>query len=184
MRFWVIFSSIFQHICIYFAHIVQLYYIWAEFAFVGRMHQLYKIFFSSYTSPSDSDVPLTPSVVGDVTTGRSKVHGELVSLKQRPMTSRAVCYRIELAFAKILCLGKPAKYLNLTFKQFYPRFSRSKQSNSSKSVWPYFYIGGFVAVYLSEMAATMVGPIHILTYIIRPGVWEISYLVLIIIPIS
>ena len=41
-----------------------------------------------------------------------------------------------------------------------------------------------MAVYLSEMAATMVGPIHIMTYIIRPGVWESSYLVLIIIPIS
>ena len=49
MRFWVIFSSIFQYIWLYFAHIAQLYYIWAEFAFVGPMHQLYKIFFSSYS---------------------------------------------------------------------------------------------------------------------------------------
>ena len=49
MRFLVIFSSIFQHIRLYFAHIAQLYYIWAEFAFVRRMHQLYKIFFSSYS---------------------------------------------------------------------------------------------------------------------------------------
>ena len=39
-------------------------------------------------SPSDSDVP---TVVGDVTARRSKMHGEFVSLKQRPMASRAVC---------------------------------------------------------------------------------------------
>ena len=60
---------------------------------------------------------------------------------------------------KLLCLGQPDKYLSLTFKQFYPRFLRYKHSNSSKSTSPYFYIGGFVAVYLSKMAATMVGPI-------------------------
>ena len=49
MRFWVTFSSIFQHIWLYIAHIAHLYYIWAEFAFVGQMHQLYKIFFSLYS---------------------------------------------------------------------------------------------------------------------------------------
>ena len=35
-------------------------------------------------------------------------------------------------------------------------FSIKKHSNSSNSASPYFYIGGFVAVYLSKMAATMV----------------------------
>ena len=50
-------------------------------------------------------VPVTVSSVGTsvfdgVTARRSKTHGEFVSLKQRPMTSRAVCYRIELAMAK------------------------------------------------------------------------------------
>ena len=64
---------------------------------------------------------------------------------------------MELVVAKILCLGKPAKYLRLTFKQFYPRFFSLEHSNSSKSASPYFYIGGFVAVYLSKMTATMDG---------------------------
>ena len=86
------------------------------------------------------------------------MHGEFVSLKQRPLTNRAVCYRIELAVAKTFMPGKPAKYLSLTLKQFYPRFFSLKHSNSSKSVSPYSYMGGFVAVYLSKMAATMVGP--------------------------
>ena len=60
------------------------------------------------------------SVVGDVIARRSKMHGELVSLKQRPMTSHAVCYR---PLSKLLC-----------------------------------NVCGFVAVYLSKMAATTVGP--------------------------
>ena len=33
------------------------------------------------------------------------MHGEVVSLKQRPMTSRAVCYRVELAVAKTFLPG-------------------------------------------------------------------------------
>ena len=72
------------------------------------------------------------------------------------MTNRAVYYRLELAVAKTFMTGyKPVKYLSLTVKQFYPRFSeKKKHSNSSKSASPYFYIGGFVAVYLSKMAAT------------------------------
>ena len=37
-------------------------------------------------------------------------------------------------------------------------FLMLKKSNSSKCASPYFYIGGFVAVYLSKIAATMVGP--------------------------
>ena len=44
-------------------------------------------------------------VVGDVTARHSKMHGELVSLKRRPMTSRAVCYRIELFVAKTFMPG-------------------------------------------------------------------------------
>ena len=43
--------------------------------------------------------PLDTSVVGDVTVRLSKMHGEFISLKLRPMTSGAVCYRIELAVA-------------------------------------------------------------------------------------
>ena len=43
--------------------------------------------------------------VDDVTARRSKMYGEFVSLKQRPMTSRAVCYRIELAVAKFFMPG-------------------------------------------------------------------------------
>ena len=49
-------------------------------------------------SASVSDLDTT--IVGDVTVRRSKMDGEFVSLKQQPMTSRAVCYRIELAVAK------------------------------------------------------------------------------------
>ena len=74
------------------------------------------------------------------------------------MTSCAICYRIELAVAKTFMLVKPAKYPNLIFKQFYPRFFYLKRSISSKRALPFFYIGGFVTVYLSKMAATMVGP--------------------------
>ena len=59
---------------------------------------------------------------------------------------------------KLVCLGKPAKYLRLTFKQFYPRFSGKNHSNSSKRTSPYFYTDGFVAVYLFKIVATMVGP--------------------------
>ena len=44
-------------------------------------------------------------VVGDVTARRSKMHGEFVSLKQRPMTSSVACFMIELAVAKILMPG-------------------------------------------------------------------------------
>ena len=78
------------------------------------------------------------------------MNGEFVSMKQRYVTSRAVCYRIGLAVAKLVCLGKPVKYFSLTFKQFYPRFFRLKHNNSSKCASPYFYIAGFVAVYLSK----------------------------------
>ena len=47
---WDLIVSVPDHcLSFYFAHIAQLYYIWAEFAFVSRMHQLYKIFFSSYS---------------------------------------------------------------------------------------------------------------------------------------
>ena len=38
---------------------------------------------------------------------------------------------------------------------------RLQYGNSSKSAPPYFYIGGFVAVYLFKMAATMGGPTSI-----------------------
>ena len=41
------------------------------------------------------------SAVGDVTVRRSKMHGEFVSLKQRPVTSRAVFYKIKSAVARI-----------------------------------------------------------------------------------
>ena len=51
-------------------------------------------------SPSDSDVPLDTGVVGDVTARRSKMHGEFVSLKQRPVTSRVVFYRTKSAVAR------------------------------------------------------------------------------------
>ena len=53
------------------------------------------------SGPSYSDT----SVVGGVTARRSKMLGEFVSLKQRPVTSRAVCYRTELADAKIFMPG-------------------------------------------------------------------------------
>ena len=46
-------------------------------------------------SPSDT------GVVGDVTARRSKMHGEFVSLKQRPVTSREVFYRIKSPVARI-----------------------------------------------------------------------------------
>ena len=49
--------------------------------------------------------PLDTSVAGDVTARRSKMHGEFESLKQRPMTSSVVSYRIELAVAKTLMPG-------------------------------------------------------------------------------
>ena len=48
---------------------------------------------------------LDTSVVSDVTARRLKMHGEFVSLKQRPMTSCAVSYRIELAIDKIFMPG-------------------------------------------------------------------------------
>ena len=38
---------------------------------------------------------------GDITVQRSKIHGQFRSLKQRPVTSRAVFYRIKLAVARI-----------------------------------------------------------------------------------
>ena len=44
---------------------------------------------------------LDTSIVGDVIARRSKMHGEFVSLKQRPVTSRAVFYRIKSAVARI-----------------------------------------------------------------------------------
>ena len=43
-------------------------------------------------------------------------------------------------------------------KQFYPKFFRYIEI-CQKSALPYFYTGGFVALYLSKMAATLVGPI-------------------------
>ena len=44
-------------------------------------------------------VPVT-RIVGDVTARRSKMHGEFVSLKQRPVTGCAVSYGIDLSVAK------------------------------------------------------------------------------------
>ena len=44
--------------------------------------------------------PLDTSVVGDVPARRSKMHGEFVTLKERPVTSRAVFYRIKSDVAR------------------------------------------------------------------------------------
>ena len=48
-----------------------------------------------------TQIRLLISVDGDVTARRSKMHGEFVSLKQRPVTSRAVFYTINSAVARI-----------------------------------------------------------------------------------
>ena len=65
-------------------------------------------------------VPVTvtdTSVVGDVTARRSKMHGEFVSLKQRPVRSF-----IELTqqLPEFLRLCKPAKHLSLALQQRSP----------------------------------------------------------------
>ena len=85
------------------------------------------------------------------------MHGEFVSLKQRPVTSRAVFYRINSALPEVLRLCKPDKHLSLALQQLSPWFSHYNPSNSTKSTSPCFYIGGIVAVHLSKMAATMIG---------------------------
>ena len=61
------------------------------------------------------------SVVGDVTARRSKMHGEFVSLKQRPMTSRAVCYKIDLAVAKIFMPGSARQIRQLDIQTILPK---------------------------------------------------------------
>ena len=69
------------------------------------------------------------------------------------MTSHAACYRIDLAVAKAFMPASARQISQLDIQTIFP----FKNSNSSKSTSPYFYIGGFVAVYLSKMATTMDG---------------------------
>ena len=75
------------------------------------------------------------------------------------MTSRAVCYKIESAVAKTFMPGWGSQIHQLDIQTILPKVFPLKHSNSSKRASPYFYIGGFVAVYLSKMASTIVGPI-------------------------
>ena len=66
--------------------------------FAGLLHIEQGIVFR-YSLVPVTVTSLRHSVVGDVTARRSKMHGEFASLKQRPITSLMVCYRIELAVA-------------------------------------------------------------------------------------
>ena len=65
-----------------------------------------------------SAITLDTSVVGDVTARRSKMHGEFVSLKQRPVTSRAVFTELNRQLPEFLRLGKPGKHLSLALPIF------------------------------------------------------------------
>ena len=57
---------------------------------------------------------------------------------------------------KLLFLDKPVKYLSLNVTQC---VSVKNIVIHQKCASSYFYIGGFVVVYLSKIAATIVGPI-------------------------
>ena len=100
-------------------------------------------------------VPVT-RIVGDVT-GTFENAWRICKLKTATYDRLCGQLRDWIIRCQILCLGKQAKYLSLIFKQLYPRVFGWKHSNSSNSTSPYFYIGGFVAAYLSKMAATIVG---------------------------
>ena len=69
------------------------------------------------SSPSYSD----SLGVDDVTARSSKIHGEFVRLKQRPLTSRAVCYRIELAAAKTFMPRKTSQISQLDIQTILPK---------------------------------------------------------------
>ena len=73
------------------------------------------------------------------------------------MTSRAVCYRIELAVAKTFIPGLASQIPQLDIQTILPEVFPLKHSKMSKRASPYFYTGVFVAVYLSKMATIMVG---------------------------
>ena len=84
---------------------------------------------------------------------------EFVRLKRRPMpleVGRSFT-GLNWPLPKHLCLGYQTKtsptWHSNNFAQDFPI---KTMSNSSKSTTPYFYRGGFVAVYLSKIAATMV----------------------------
>ena len=83
------------------------------------------------------------------------MHGEFVSLKQRQVGWPFI--ELNRQLPEFLRLGKPDKHLSLALQQFSLQFSYQNPSDLSKSTSPYFYIDGIVAVYLSKMAATMVG---------------------------
>ena len=61
------------------------------------------------------------SEVGDVIARLSKIQGKFESLKQRPMTSSAVCYRIELAVAKTFMPGKASRIPQLDIQTILPK---------------------------------------------------------------
>ena len=85
------------------------------------------------------------------------MHGEFVSVKQRPVQVGLSFIELNQQLPEFLQLGKPDKRLSLALQQLSPWFSHYNPRNSTKSTSPYIYIGGIVAVYLSMMAATMIG---------------------------
>ena len=96
---------------------------------------------------------------------RSKIHDEFVSLKQRPMTSHAVCYRIELAIAKTFMPGLASQILQLDIQTFLPKVFPLKNLVSRQKVHRHTFIQMDLWLFIfSKMAATVVGSTWRYTY--------------------
>ena len=95
--------------------------------------------------------------MGDVTARRSKNDGELISLKPRPVTSRAVFYRIKLAVTKSFRLQSARSEYQLGIKIFFSKIFPVNTLQFTEEYIAILYIVGFMVADLSKMAAIRLG---------------------------